>query len=76
MTIKYEINGKTITNSLKTYGKTVYYIGSEITVYVDKNNPVNIYTPYITDETLSINLCILGVLIILFAIGLRFLMIN
>ena len=42
LTLKYEINNKIITSSIQTVNTINQYAGSEVLIYVDKENPLNI----------------------------------
>lgn len=74
--IRYEINDRIIDNVLLTEGTTIRYTGDELMVYVDRENPVNVYTPYMSDNLLTLILSTLGLLIILLTLSARFLHIR
>jgi len=69
----YEIDNKKIKNTIQTYGTTTYRQGELILIYVDKENPLNIYVPYMSHILQTLLLCTCGVLIILITLGARFL---
>jgi ribosomal protein S17E len=69
----YEINSKKIKNIIQTYGTTTYRQGDLILIYVDKENPLNIYVPYMSHTLQTLLLCTCGVLIILITLSARFL---
>lgn len=74
--IRYEIDDRLLDNIIFTEGKQINYVGDEILVYVDRTNPVNVYTPYMSDSLLSLLLSVLGVLIILITLSARFLHVS
>lgn len=76
MSIEYVVDGKTISNSLQTYGNNMYYVGSEITIYVDRYNSVDIYVPYMSQQLVVLLLVFTGIVIILIASGTRYLSVN
>lgn len=72
LTLKYEINNKVVTSSIQTINTINQYEGSEVMIYVDKENPINIYTPNISQNYLSIVLFFVGVIIIIITTGVKF----
>lgn len=67
--IRYKINNRIIDNIIVTNGTQIHHEGDEAVVYVDRENPVNISTPYISDTILTIVLSTLGLLIILIVLS-------
>lgn len=76
ISIRYKINNRIMDNILSTEGKKIHYVGDELMVYVDRGNPVNVYTPYMSDNLLTLVLSTFGVLIILATLSTRFLHIR
>lgn len=73
MTIEYVIDGKTISNTLQTHSNDMYYVGTELSIYVNRNNPVDMQIPFISQKLLVLLLALLGVMIIIIALGIKFL---
>lgn len=72
ITIEYELRGRVIENYLQTHGGKIYYVGDQILIFVDKDNPVDMYVPYMSHTLLTLILTIIGILIILMTLGARF----
>ncbi len=71
LTLKYEINNKIITSSIQTVNTINQYAGSEVLIYVDKENPLNIYTPNVSQEYLSIILFFFGLITMIITTGVK-----
>jgi hypothetical protein len=72
--LEYQINERLISNDIQTYGSTTsYHVGDAILIYVNKDNPMDIYVPYMTHTFLSLLLGTIGVLLILISIGVQYL---
>lgn len=71
LTLKYEINNKMVTSSIQTVNTINQYVGAEVIIYVDKENPINIYTPNISQEYLSTIILFIGILIIIVTTGIK-----
>jgi hypothetical protein len=73
MTIEYTVDGRAISNTLQTHGSNQYYVGSELTIYVDRDNPINVYIPFISQKLTVLLLVMFGIVILIVASGIRFL---
>lgn len=71
--LRYEINNKKIINTIQTHGTITYRQGESILIYVDKENPLNIYVPYMSHTLQTLLLCTCGMMIVLITMGARFL---
>jgi hypothetical protein len=73
MTIEYVVDGKTISNTLQTNGNNMYYVGTDLSIYVNRNNPVDMYIPFISQRLSVILLVSFGIVLILIASSIKFL---
>lgn len=73
MTIEYKVDGKTISNTLQTHGSNIYYVGTELSIYVNRNNPVDMYIPFVSQKLLVLLLIFFGIVTIIVASGIAFL---
>ena len=69
MTVQYVVNDRILSTTIQTESEDRYYIGSEIELYVDKYNPVNVDMPYISADFLALTMCLCGILTILTTVG-------
>lgn len=74
--IRYVIDDRILDNVLYTEGTVIHYVGDDLVVYVDRENPVNVYTPYMSDNHKTLIFSTFGLLIIFATISARFLHIN
>ena len=72
LTLKYEINNKIITSSIQTVNTINQYAGAKVMIYVDKENPINVYTPNVSLENLSPIIFFFGLIIIIITTGVKF----
>jgi hypothetical protein len=69
LTLKYEMNEKIITSSVQTVDNVNQYVGTQVMIYVDKENPINIYIPNISLEYLTTMLFFIGLVILIMTTG-------
>lgn len=69
LTVEYKIDNNYLQTIVHTVGQNIYYIGSEILIYVDNDNPVEVYEPYISNNFISLASCFCGILLLLVTSG-------
>jgi len=69
MTIEYEVDNKILRTRIQTDWHEIYYVGSDFFMYVERDNPIQVYTPYLSDKFLFTAFCFCGILIICVTIG-------
>jgi hypothetical protein len=62
--LQYMFGKKHIQTSIQTHGSAGHYVGTEMVVYVDKSNPINLYVPMIPRNTMIMGLIVSGALVI------------
>lgn len=67
--LRYTLNDNALESTIQLDSQHIHYIGSELLVYVNKDNPVEVYIPYVSNEFLSLGSCILGLMLLLITSG-------
>jgi len=69
LTVEYKLDNNYLQTIVHTMGQNIYYIGSEILIYIDRDNPVEVYEPSISNNFISLASCVCGILLLLITCG-------
>jgi hypothetical protein len=72
LTIRYTYMNKIFINSIRLSGGSNYYVGSDLLIYIDRNDPITVRIPSIPYNVAAISATISGLVFIVIAIGIRY----
>lgn len=72
LAVTYTFNDRTINGFINTVGMNLHYSGSDVKIYVNKNDPIDITMPKVSPEMMAILFCFFGTVLII-TLGARFL---
>jgi len=72
LTIRYTHMNKIFINNTMVIGGSNYYVGSDLLIYIDKNDPIIMRIPSIPYNVAAISTTILGLVFIIIGLGIRY----